>query len=133
MLRNEGPLISELLLPPHQLKLLTQRPLVPPDVWAQEVDPPLSALLPLPSRTPKVLVDDLSDILPLFLSMLFNEVLQDFVLFGSPGLLLRRLLVFGLPFVMALVVVPARYELGYVLPVLHGLKASYENLSSLTS
>lgn len=121
VLRDQGPLVPELLLPSHQDQLLKPRPLVSLDVWTQEVDPPLATLLPLPPRAPEVLIDLVSNILPLLLPMLFYELSQDFVFLDSPRQLLRLLFVLRLPLVVALVVVSARHEFGDVLPILHGL------------
>jgi hypothetical protein len=67
-------------------------------------------------------VDLVGNLLPLLLASFFNESLQEHVFIILPRLLLGLLLVLRLPLVVALIVVAARDQTRYVLPVDHALQ-----------
>jgi hypothetical protein len=111
VLWDHGPLISDLLLFFQEDEFLSPGPRITLDIRTEEVDPSLSALLPLSPRIAVILVNFFSDILPLLLSGLLNETSENVVLIDGPRQLLRHWLVLGLPFVVALVVITPRNQL----------------------
>ncbi len=104
-------MITDLLLFLQEDEFLGPRPRIALDIRTEEVDPSLSALLPLSPRIAVILVNFFSDILPLLLSGLLNETSENVVLIDGPRQLLRHCLVLRLPFVVTLVVITARNQL----------------------
>jgi hypothetical protein len=82
-------LISDLLLFLQEDEFLGPGPRIALDIRTEEVDPSLSALLPLSPRIPVIFVNFFCDILPLLLPGLLDETSQDVVLIYGPRELLR--------------------------------------------
>lgn len=86
------------------------------DLWVQEVDPALSALLAV-SRHVQIDVQLVCNLTPLLCSLFSDETDQLFVLSLDPVALLYRRLLVLVELVLALRVVSARNEARYLYPV----------------
>lgn len=111
---NEGPLIANLFLFQEKVQVFLEGPRILLDVWREEINPALPALFALPLSQLLMLVTQgsvnlVGNLLPLLLTAFINKFAEQLVLLGGPRRLLWELLVFRLPLVMALVVVPAWY------------------------